>query len=96
MRYLLIFIFIIAFSSPAMGQQVCGKRADFVKRLDTQFKESTAGVGLINGGSVIEVLTSQKGSWTILMTGTNGMSCVVASGEAWEHVPRKEIEWPEM
>ena len=78
-----------SFASVAEAQQVCGKRAEFVTRLDATYKETTSGIGLINNGAVIEVLTSMKGSWTILMTKTDGMSCVVASGQAWESVPKQ-------
>jgi hypothetical protein len=87
---------LVAFSfvTSASAQQVCGKRADFVTRLDATFKERPAGVGLVNNGTVIEVLTSQKGSWTILMTRTNGVSCVVASGEAWESVSKQMAAGP--
>jgi hypothetical protein len=81
-------------TSVAEAQQVCGKRAEFVTRLDTTYKETTSGVGLINNGMVIEVLTSSKGSWTILMTKTNGVSCVVASGEGWETVPQQMASGP--
>ena len=83
-----------SFTSDAEAQQVCGKRAEFITRLDATYKETTSGVGLINNGTVIEVLTSVKGSWTILMTNTNGISCVVASGQAWESVPKQMASGP--
>jgi hypothetical protein len=83
-----------SFASVAEAQQVCGKRAEFVTRLDATYKETTSGIGLINNGTVIEVLTSREGSWTILMTKTNGMSCVVASGQAWESVPKQIASGP--
>jgi hypothetical protein len=83
-----------SFTSVAEAQQVCGKRAEFVTRLDATYKETTSGIGLINNGTVIEVLTSSEGSWTILMTKTDGMSCVVASGQAWESVPKQIASGP--
>jgi len=70
----------------ASAQQMCGKRTDVVQSLSAEYKESTTGVGLVNNGMVIEVLTSKTGSWTILMTRTNGVSCVVATGNSWESV----------
>ena len=85
---------VTTFAATAEAQQVCGKRADFITRLDTTYKETTSGVGLVNNGMVLEVLTSKKGSWTILLTRTNGMSCVVASGEAWERVPQQVAAGP--
>ncbi len=35
------------------------------------------------GESVMELFTSETGSWTILVTRTNGLSCIAASGEDW-------------
>jgi hypothetical protein len=44
---------------------------------------------LSRNGNVLEVLKSDKaGTWTIIVTRPNGMSCVVASGEAWEELPK--------
>jgi len=42
---------------------------------------------LVGNGSVLEVLASKTGSWTILVTQPSGLLCVVASGEAWENFP---------
>jgi hypothetical protein len=45
-------------------------------------------MGLVSNGAVLEVLTSDKGSWTIIVTRPDGTSCVVAAGEAWENLPK--------
>ena len=37
-----------------------------------------------NNGGVLEVLSSEKGSWTILVTMPNGVSCMLATGQSWE------------
>ena len=47
---------------------------------------SSWATNLASNGTVLEVLASNKGSWTIILTKPDGMSCVVASGEAWEQV----------
>ena len=39
------------------------------------------------GNPRLEVLASDGGTWTIIVTRLAGRSCVVASGEAWEEVP---------
>ena len=41
-------------------------------------------MGLAANGSVLEVLASKDGTWTILITSPNGTSCVVAVGDSWE------------
>ena len=82
-------------STPSKAQAVCGKRTEFVERLGASYAESSIGLGLVNNGSVIEVLSSPDGkTWTILITKPDGMSCVVATGEAWERLPLPIKEEP--
>jgi hypothetical protein len=73
---------------PAAAQTVCvTERGDVLKQLSSQFEENPVAMGLATDGSVVEVLAASSGSWTILVTKPTGVSCVVASGEAWDHVP---------
>ena len=42
------------------------------------------GLGLgKNQQTVVELYVGGNGSWTILVTLTNGMSCIAASGQKW-------------
>ena len=72
------------FSWPAQAQTVCSTRAYFVAELRAQHKETPVAMGLVTNGNVLEVLASEKGTWTILVTRPNGVSCVVAVGDSWE------------
>ena len=79
---------ILLFALPAAAQNVCvTERGDVVKQLSSQFEENPVAMGLAADGSVIEVLAANTGSWTILVTKPSGISCVVASGEAWDDIP---------
>ena len=69
---------------PAPAQEFCAERAALVKSLSDKFEESPTALGQIDGSAVIEVFVSDKGSWTILATGTDGRSCVVSAGDGWE------------
>lgn len=70
--------------SSAMAQQVCTTRADLVKMLGDKYQELPVGNGLVNDKAVIEVYVSNRGSFTILSSYTNGVSCIVAAGNNWE------------
>jgi hypothetical protein len=72
---------------PASAQSVCGERGKFLEHLGSNYQEGPVAMGLVSNGSVLEVLTSEKGSWTIIVTQPDGKSCVVAAGESWENVP---------
>ena len=73
---------------PAFGQekQLCVSRAEFISRLSERYNESVHSLGLDANGTVLEVFTSPKGSWTILVTRPDGVSCVVTTGEAWQDI----------
>ncbi len=81
----------LLFSSASQAQQlqggsVCGERDKFLSHLGENHKESPAAMGVTASGRVIEVLTSSDGTWTIIMTHPNGVTCMVAAGQAWENV----------
>jgi hypothetical protein len=73
-------------ATPALAQTPCKERTQVLQELQTRFAEKPIAAGLLNEKSVVEVLTSGDGTWTILVTHTNGMSCLVASGESWVQV----------
>ncbi|MEQ9642777.1 MAG: hypothetical protein RIM84_22325 [Alphaproteobacteria bacterium] len=70
--------------SPAAAQSICGERGDFIKHLEKRHQEQPTSMGLASNGKMIEVLTSDNGTWTIIVTTADGTSCVVAAGEAWQ------------
>ena len=66
------------------GQSVCVKRDKLSKFLENKYSEKPRGLGVsASGKQVFEVYASQAGSWTVVMTMTNGMSCIMASGHSW-------------
>jgi len=73
---------------PASAQTVCGERNDFLSHLSRQYHEAPAAMGLVSNGALLEILTSKKGSWTVIVTRPDGTSCVVAAGESWEELPK--------
>lgn len=64
---------------------ICGERTQMVRTLLEEFREEPQAVGMVDKDAVIEVFASANGSWTILATGTDGQSCLVASGEGWDN-----------
>lgn len=62
----------------------CATRDELVTQLAAKFGESFVGGGLQSETSIIEVWFSHdKGTWTILLTGANGTSCIMAAGTNW-------------
>lgn len=82
-------LIILPLAPPAeAATAVCGKRAEVIKTLAQAYKEQPAAMGLAAGGGMLEVFSSQNGSWTILLTQPTGTSCIVAAGEGWESIPQ--------
>ena len=62
----------------------CGPRDQIVAQLGTVFSEAQNGMGIIDQTAVVEVFVSDQGTFTILASGTDGTSCILASGEGWD------------
>ena len=82
--------FLAASSTTAAAQVVCGEHSKFVDMLGAKYAEKSVAMGLTSTGAVIEVLTSDAGTWSILITYPTGQTCMVAAGEAWETLPPPE------
>lgn len=71
----------------ALGTQGnnCGARTTVLDYLSTKYKEKPVAMGIAANGSLIEVLSSNKGTtFTIIVTVPDGKTCMVAAGEGWE------------
>ena len=72
----------------ANAQQFCVPRDAAVAQLQGKFKEQVVGRGLVEAGkAMVELFVSESGSWTVVRTGTDGRSCIVAGGAAWTRAP---------
>ncbi len=92
-RYVLAFLLAAspaAFSFPALAEgPTCDIRHNVMKVLEGKYGEKPVAIGVANNGGVIEVLTTEDGgTWTIVITLPNGMTCLVAAGEDWESFPK--------
>lgn len=77
---------------PSMGfaqtSAQCAPRDAMVEGLASRYGESRHGIGLVANNAVMELFASDEtGTWTILITLPNGLTCLVASGENYETVP---------
>ncbi|MDA0231318.1 MAG: hypothetical protein O3B21_14175 [Proteobacteria bacterium] len=72
-------------SAQTRGQpNSCVPHKTAIDQLGKMFNEKVVGLGLgKNQKSVVELYVSTAGSWTILVTLTNGMSCIAAAGQNW-------------
>ncbi len=86
-RASLLVLGLVCVGSVAHAQSVCHQRTQFVSELGQKFLEAPIAYGLTSTGQVIEVLASGTGSWTMIITSTDGTSCALAAGESWVKPP---------
>lgn len=80
---LLILTTTSAYSNPAN----CAKRTILVQKLNERYGETQQSTGLTPGGHVFETFAHpETGTWTLLITLPEGISCMVASGKAYQNI----------
>ncbi|KAA2314768.1 hypothetical protein DL237_07130 [Pseudooceanicola sediminis] len=67
------------------GAQACAPRDVVIKRLASGYGETRQSIGLGTNNSMVEIFASDvSGSWTITVTSPQGITCLIASGQAFE------------
>lgn len=85
--FLAILVFVLLLSVDAKAQQNCMPHQEAINRLQSEYQETLKGFGISNGGrTLMEVLTSEKGTWTILITPANKWTCIATSGQDWTDI----------
>lgn len=62
----------------------CGSRHEINKEIIDRYQEKPVATGLVNEQVLIEIYASRQGSWTISLTNTHGVSCIIAAGTNWQ------------
>ena len=77
-------LFGMAATAPPAHAMGCAERSKVVEQLQDVYSEQLTGRGLQTAQSMIEVWASpDSGSFTVLVTDAQGISCVVATGTNW-------------
>ena len=74
-------------ASPALAQANCAPRPDVVAGLLRNYGETAQAEGMTPQG-IVEVYAAQSGSWTITITGPDGVTCLLASGHDFHAIPQ--------
>ncbi|MBN2906614.1 MAG: hypothetical protein JXJ18_07900 [Rhodobacteraceae bacterium] len=84
-RALALALLILPTTAPAQTPPQCGPRADVLATLAARYGEARQALGLAANSAVVELLANpETGSWTIIATLPSGISCLIASGEAYQ------------
>ena len=77
----------LLFSTLAYSAPQCGPHKQIVELLSKRFSEVPKAIGMVGEKRIMEVFISEKGTWTILVTNSDGTTCILAAGDDWEDVP---------
>ena len=62
----------------------CGPHKKLDHHLKKKYKEHPVAIGRISDKAVLQLYMSKSGKFTVVTTMTNGISCIVAAGEAMD------------
>lgn len=80
---------LIATIGPVTAGTPCGMRDKVIAKLQADYSEQLTAGGYQTSKSVMEVWTStENGTFTVLLTNPNGVSCIVATGTGWFQAER--------
>ena len=76
---------VFAMSSAQAQETQCAPRQAVIEALGERFGEARQSVGMDSRGVVAEVWANQAtGTWTMTITGPEGITCIVAHGDGFE------------
>lgn len=71
----------------------CAAREVVIDTLATKYGETRQSIGLSASGAIVEVFASiQTGTWTITVTSPAGVTCLMASGRAFDPLDEQATE----
>lgn len=65
----------------------CAKHGLILELLKKKYGEDPIAVGTVNEDRIMQVFVSRKGTWSVVVTKTDGKACIVAAGQDWEALP---------
>lgn len=67
----------------------CHRHDLIANMLANKYQEHPVAFGLNDDGAMVEIFASLGGgTWTILVTGPDGQSCIVYAGRNWDNLPK--------
>jgi hypothetical protein len=76
----------------AQAETLCAQHDKLVTLIESKYGEQQRAYGLVGTHAMLEVLVSEKHTFTIISTHPDGLSCIVAAGDNWETMePKKKL-----
>ena len=86
---LAIFAWATAPARANAGIRYCAEHNQIADKLSAKYNEQRSGMGLVGSSGMVELFTSETGTWTIVVTQVDGTACIVAAGNSWAEYSRR-------
>lgn len=80
-----VVVALLVLTMPAHAQVACGSREAVAAVLAARFGETVTAAGVDRNGNLLEIFSSEHGSWTVVLTIPGGPACLLSSGDGWWH-----------
>lgn len=75
-----------SFAMPATAQQICAQRDEIMSALSSRYSEETRIIASNEKAMFEFVANEETGTWTIIYTRPDGITCVAATGEGLQFI----------
>lgn len=65
----------------------CAAYDDMIGILESRFAETVRATGLAATGTVMQIIASEAGTWTIIVVDPTGQACIAAHGTGYAEAP---------
>jgi hypothetical protein len=83
-KYAFAVALVLSSAHSSLSAPTCARYQDLMKILSTRYQEKISAYGLTKQQQKVEIFVSKNGTFTILATTTDGISCIIAVGDSWE------------
>lgn len=81
------FLFVVSSSPSAAQRTPCGDGSSIIAHLEKDWGEAPAVIALDAAGRMVRVLVNpETGTWSMLVTGPGGPTCLISHGSDWDSV----------
>jgi hypothetical protein len=84
LKYTFAAALFLSTAHPAYSISVCARYEDLKQTLSKRYQEKISAYGLSKQKDKVEIFVSKSGTFTILATRPDGLSCILAVGDNWE------------
>ncbi len=84
MTRLALALVLAVLATTGANASICGTRPDIIGQLAARYDEAPLGAGLIHNSGLVEVWVSEAGTFSVIVTSTQGRTCIIAAGHSWQ------------